>query len=116
MLVTRSRASPSPREKGASLARPVILIVDDDDLFCLRVRGLAVAAGFDVRTAKDGHQALELLLACATSIVVVDVGMAGMGGLELCRRIRAHEWPQYLYVILLSHREDESYSLAAFAV
>jgi two-component system, cell cycle response regulator len=113
-LVTRLQYTELPQAKWAPHPLPKLLVVDDDELFCLHVQRLAAAAGFDAHSATGAHQALAFLQACAVSIVVVDLDIKGMGGLELCRRIRAQPWPEYVYVVFLSNRDNESEVCAAF--
>jgi diguanylate cyclase (GGDEF)-like protein len=91
---------------------PTVLIVDDDDLVLARLQELVAAAGYRVRTAANGIEALSSLRQSAASIVVADLNMPGMNGLELCRRIREHEWPGYVYVVLLTVRDQEKDILA----
>jgi two-component system, cell cycle response regulator len=91
---------------------PTVLIVDDDDLVLARLQDLVTAAGYAVRTAATGVEALTLLKESAASIVITDLSMPDMNGLELCRRIREHVWPGYVYVVLLTVKDEEKDILA----
>src|ERR1700733_2037872 len=87
---------------------PAVLIVDDEDLVLKRLEETVTAAGYSVRTAGSGIEALNSLESSFASIVVTDLKMAGMDGLELCRRLRKGAWPGYLYIILLTARDAEN--------
>ena len=91
---------------------PMVLIVDDDELVLARLQELVAAAGYRVRTAANGVEALASLAKSAASIVVTDLNMPRMDGIDLCRRIREHVWPGYVYVILLTVRDGEKNVLA----
>jgi two-component system, cell cycle response regulator len=91
---------------------PTVLIVDDDELVLARLQELVAAAGYRVCTAANGIEALNSLEHSAASIVVTDVNMPEMDGLNLCRRIREHVWPGYVYIVLLTVRDDEKHILA----
>jgi len=91
---------------------PTVLIVDDDELVLARLQELVAAAGYCVRTAANGTEALHSLEQSAASIVVTDLNMPGMDGLDLCRRIREHTWPGYVYVVLLTVRDEDRDILA----
>jgi diguanylate cyclase (GGDEF)-like protein len=86
---------------------PTVLIVDDDELVLEHLKSLVTAAGYGVRTAGTGVDALSALEHSAASIVVTDLNMPGMNGLDLCRRIREHARPGYVYIILLTVRDQE---------
>ncbi|MGA2776653.1 MAG: diguanylate cyclase [Steroidobacteraceae bacterium] len=91
---------------------PTVLLVDDDELVLAKLQEMVRAAGYHVYTATNGADALALLEKFSASIVVTDLKMPSMNGLELCRRIRAHAWPQYIYIVLLTARDDEACILA----
>jgi two-component system cell cycle response regulator len=91
---------------------PTVLIVDDDELVLARLQELVTAAGYRVRTAANGIGALNSLEQFPASMVVTDLNMPGMDGLDLCRRIREHTWPGYVYIVLLTVRNDEKDILA----
>jgi diguanylate cyclase (GGDEF)-like protein len=59
-----------------------------------------------VRTARDGREAFEVVNATNPSILVTDWNMPGMTGLELCRSLRRVEREAYLYVLMVTSRED----------
>jgi two-component system, cell cycle response regulator len=91
---------------------PTVLIVDDDELVLARLKELVTAAGYAVRTAATGADALKVLEQAAASIVITDLNMPDMNGLELCRRIRERVWPGYVYIVLLTVRDEEKDILA----
>jgi diguanylate cyclase (GGDEF)-like protein len=93
---------------------PTVLIVDDDELALKRMQELVEAGGSPVLTTGSGRTALSLLESSAASIVVTDLRMPGMEGLELCRRIRALERHDYVYIILLTVNDEEQDILAGF--
>ena len=83
-----------------------VLIVDDD-LVTLRFVGEALSrAGYQVATANNGRQALELLRLGKFHLVVSDWEMPEMTGPELCRAIRSEDMGGYVYVILLTGRNS----------
>jgi two-component system cell cycle response regulator len=94
---------------------PTVLIVDDDDLVLARLKDLVAAAGYKVHTAASGFEALHSLEQTSASIVVSDLNMRGMDGLDLCRRIRERVWPGYVYVVLLTARDEKKDVLAGLA-
>jgi two-component system, cell cycle response regulator len=87
---------------------PAVLIVDDDELVLARLADLVSGAGYRVHTATNGPAALRLLQSSAASVVVTDLSMPGMDGFELCHRIRQHVHPGYVYVVMLTARDDDA--------
>jgi two-component system response regulator GlrR len=82
--------------------RGQILLVDDDDsLLQLLVMRLE-AAGYTVRTARSGAEALSRIAEQAPAVVISDLRMPGMDGIELFRRIHAR-WNQLPVIILTAH-------------
>ncbi len=65
------------------------LIIDDDRALRDALRRALVLAGYEVQTAPDGEQGLARIAQLAPDVVVLDIGMPGIDGLEVCRRLRA---------------------------
>ncbi len=79
-----------------------ILVVDDDAaLRCVLQRSFT-EFGHQVSTAADGAEALRIFSKGHVPLIVSDMLMPGMEGLELCRRIRQANRSHYTYVILLT--------------
>ncbi|QXE34115.1 response regulator transcription factor [Streptomyces sp. GMY02] len=81
-----------------------ILVVDDDPTVAEVVTGYLERAGFAVDRAADGPEALRLAATSPPALVVLDLMLPGMDGLEVCRRLRAHA---PVPVIMLTARGDE---------
>jgi diguanylate cyclase (GGDEF)-like protein len=91
---------------------PTVMIVDDDELVLARLEDLVAASGYAVRTAGSASEAMRLLKESAASIVITDLNMPDVNGLDLCRRIREHVWPGYVYVVMLTVKDEEKDILA----
>ncbi|MGW3405213.1 response regulator transcription factor [Streptomyces zhihengii] len=93
---------------GQETARGDVLVVDDDPTVSEVVAGYLRGAGFTVRLAADGPGALRAAAGTRPDLVVLDLMLPGMDGLEVCRRIRAQDGGERpLPVIMLTARGDE---------
>lgn len=85
-------------------AMPQVLVVDDDP----HIRELLVfaleKAGLSARVAEDGEAALAAVAEQAPDLVILDINMPRLDGLEVCRRLRAQG---DLPILFLSSRDDE---------
>jgi len=96
--------SPAPR---------TILVVDDEAALVEAVRARLVSEGYAVRVAADGPSALAALEAERPDLVVLDLMLPGMDGLEVCREIQKRDW---VPVLMLTARNAETDKIAGFAV
>jgi two-component system, OmpR family, KDP operon response regulator KdpE len=82
-----------------------ILVVDDDPSFRQGLRASLQSSGYDVHNAANAEEALEYVREHPIDIVLLDINMPGIGGLEACRRIRAAA-PQAA-IVMLTVRDAE---------
>ncbi len=90
-----------------------VLVVEDHAPLREQVTALLQAAGHRVDEASDGRIALALALASPPDVLVLDLGLPGLGGLELCRRLRAKA-AQPVPVLMLTARDSLPDKLAGF--
>src|SRR5688572_33346661 len=81
-----------------------VLLVDDEKRIREVVEYALVESGFRVTALPEGEPVLDLLASDAPDLIVLDITLPGMDGLELCRRIRARGSTPILF---LSARSDE---------
>jgi len=79
-----------------------VLIVDDDRKILDLLVELLQLEGYEIVTATDGAEALELAHSFAPDVVVSDVVMPVLGGFELCRRLKEARRTAYIPVLLIS--------------
>ncbi|MEZ5212722.1 MULTISPECIES: response regulator transcription factor [unclassified Gordonia (in: high G+C Gram-positive bacteria)] len=82
-----------------------VLLAEDDPAIAEPLARALIREGNDCTVAATGPEALDAALSGAYSLVILDLGLPGMDGLEVCRRIR-DERPQ-LAVLMLTARTDE---------
>jgi signal transduction histidine kinase len=85
-----------------------ILVVDDDPIAAEIASETLRLGGFDVAMVLDGEEGWRRVAAGQVEIVITDWMMPGLDGLELCRRTRALASDPYIYVILVTARDDAS--------
>jgi DNA-binding NtrC family response regulator len=87
--------------------RDRLLIVDDDEATCEFLAATLGAEGFAVEWETDGHRALERLRQQDCDAILTDLGMDGMGGLDLCTRV-AQVHPDLPVVVVTGRADLES--------
>jgi DNA-binding response OmpR family regulator len=88
-----------------------VLVVEDDDSIRGLVETALTSSGFDVVTAADGEQGLELAERRHPDLVVLDIGLPGVDGLEVIRQLRGRSG---VPVIFLTARSDEIDRILSF--
>ena len=84
--------------------RATILVVDDEPPIIELIGGYLAREGFDVITEGDGLAALERVRTAAPDVVILDVMLPGLDGIEVCRRMRTFS---DAYVLMLTARGEE---------
>ena len=94
-----------------------VLIVDDDPVILNLLTHLLEMGHYRVRSASDGNQALQMVLQDCPDILIADWFMPGLGGLELCRRIRQLHARKvlfhYSYVLILTANSGRNSAIEA---
>ncbi len=90
-----------------------VLVVDDEAAIAEAVRARLSSEGFRVLVAADGPQALELADTERPDLVVLDLMLPGMDGLEVCKRLQHDRW---VPVLMLTAKTEEVDKVAGFAV
>ena len=88
--------------------RGSVLVVDDEPTIADVVSRYLQRAGYQTRSAGDGARALELAAEARPDLVVLDLMLPGMDGLEVMRRLREHGNGHRLPVILLTAKGEEN--------
>jgi len=120
-LAERARACSAGPADGAEVpadgpnANALSIVVVDDDAVQLRLlTRYLTKAGHQVRTARDGNEALRLALESNPQLVITDLFMAGMDGAALVKALRQTKLGRALYVIMLTSSDDDEHQVAAF--
>ncbi len=83
------------------------ILVVDDEVGALTLIGIMLErGGFEVLKASDAYAALDILSTTSPEMIILDVMMPGMDGIELCRNIRASDSTKSTPVLILSARGD----------
>jgi DNA-binding response OmpR family regulator len=83
-----------------------VLLADDNDMFRAFLKDLLERRGFVVYEAREGEEALKVALAKRPWLIVTDVAMPWVDGVEFCRRVRSHSLIRHTPLIFLSGWDD----------
>lgn len=89
---------------------PHILVIDDEPQIQRAIRTILTEKGFKITTASRGEEGLTLAATNEPDLVILDLGLPDMDGVEVCTRLR--EWTQ-CPIIILSVRDSERDKVAA---
>src|SRR5262245_4351169 len=92
------------------MSRPLVLVVDDEPQILRVMRASLPVRGFEVTTASTGEEALTQLRKHVPDVIILDLVMPEMSGLEVCRRVREFS---SVPIIVLSAKGSESDKVAA---
>lgn len=101
-----ARASPFP--PGQTMGKTTIVIVEDDPDIIEMARYNLERGGFIVLTASDGEKGLATIRRHKPDVVLLDLMLPGIDGLEVCRRLRGAEATADLPVIMLTAKGEET--------
>ena len=83
------------------------LVVDDETSFRRVLRTSLAASGFAIEEARSGEEAVAILSQCTFDLVLLDVNMPGIGGVQACREIRAQTSKVGIVMVTVQDGESE---------
>jgi DNA-binding response OmpR family regulator len=90
------------------MAKNKILVIDDDEAIRGSLKDALLVAGFEVITANDGTQGLTIALNERPDLIVTDIKMPGLDGMDLLKELRkSGDWGKEVPVILLTNFDTD---------
>lgn len=96
----------------AHVARPTVLVVEDDDLNSRLLLRMLQQHGYTTIVAHDGESAIATILATPPDLVLLDVGLPGIDGFEVCRRIKRGAATRLIPVVLVTGMGAQEHRIA----
>lgn len=93
-----------------------VLVVDDEEPILELLTYNLEKEGYEVRAANNGHLAVEIARKFKPDLVLLDIMMPKMDGVEACRQLRAMPELTNMYIVFLTARSEEYSEVAAFDV
>ena len=98
MKETKSVKNPESQNS----VKPVILVVDDEETIRFCLKEALESEGYEIYTEEDGEKSLSLVKKVIPDLVILDLQLPGMNGLDLLREIKLHD-PNILVILLTGH-------------
>jgi DNA-binding response OmpR family regulator len=99
--------SPNPASHPSTPASDTALVIDNDPQCVEQITASLVEAGYEVVTAFNGTDGLEMARHFRPALIITEVGLEGLSGLELCRALRDDATTEGTHVIMLTARQAE---------
>ena len=96
-------------ELSTATAAPMVLIVEDDPETRHFYQSIFEQGGFRIEQAHNGLQALEKAIEASPDLILTDIAVPGIDGIELCRRLRADARRHSIPVLAVTGYGDRSY-------
>src|SRR4051812_1314149 len=99
----------------APAARSMVLVVDDVRANRELLQGYLDDLGYDVREARDGVEALEVVEAEEPDLILLDIDMPRLDGIAVCERLKAHPVRRLIPIVILTASNDRGMKLRGIA-
>jgi two-component system, cell cycle response regulator DivK len=96
-------------ELSTATQAPIVLIVEDDPETRHFYQSVFEQDGFRIEQAHNGLQAFEKAIEASPDLILTDIAVPGIDGIELCRRLRADERTRSIPVLAVTGYEDRRY-------
>jgi DNA-binding response OmpR family regulator len=98
----------NPLRTMEPMSRPRVLLADDDPRVLSVVSRYLALEGYDMSTVSDGEAAVATATADCPDLIILDIMMPGIDGIEACRRIRANATTAQTPVLMFSALSEEA--------
>jgi two-component system phosphate regulon response regulator PhoB len=93
---------------GETVMKRKILVVDDDPQVRKILTRMLEPGTYEIRSADDGFTALQSIRDWSPDLVILDIMMPGMSGIEVCRQIREEKPGPDLQILMLSAKDSQA--------
>jgi DNA-binding response OmpR family regulator len=107
-LSAASRSAPSSSSLASSLRKKRVLVVDDEKDLVELISFNLTRNGYDVLAAGNGNEALEVATTQIPDIIILDLMLPGISGLDVARRLKAEPRTNAIPVIMLTAKGEET--------
>ena len=90
-----------------------ILVIDDEPVTLKMIESLLINAGHSVDTATNGQEGVKRALAAQPDMIITDMRMPKMDGIELCKMLRHARFANHIYIIMLTGSESDELLVAS---
>ncbi len=102
-------------KKAEKTTDNLIIVVDDNPVVVKLIASMLEREGFAVRSAASGQALLDLLDTIHPDLILLDIDMPGISGIETCRRIKADTRTQEIPILFVTASNDKEHVIAGFA-
>lgn len=96
------------------MAKPTVLVIEDERSLLEILQFNLSKEGFEVLTASDGSEGLRRAQGAIPDVVVLDLMLPGMDGLQICRQLRADPKTQNIRILMLTAKSEEVDEIVGF--
>ena len=86
-----------------------ILVVDDEPVVRGFLRELLTEEGYEIILASNGEEAIDLAKIEDPEVILLDINMPGIDGIEVCKRLKAQEETRYIPIIIVTALDDRGF-------
>src|SRR5262245_46578080 len=102
--------------EGSPVAQPRILIVEDERGLTQSLSWTFAKEGYEMSVAHDGQEGLRKAQTILPDVVLLDIMLPGMSGLEVCRELRAGERTRDIPIIMITAKSEETDQVVGYSM
>ncbi len=104
----------SGTRRAAARSAPVVVFADDSAVQTLKLKELLEEAGYRAVACSDGYSAVRRVEELVPNLILLDLEMPGLSGVEACRAIKKNRAVAHIPVLILTAHDDPKHLVAAF--